>query len=352
MTAAWEEALDAQLDLITYASGRGKPYIDGWAASFLKQKRWSLVSDDFAERIGNVAFNADCVWVEPDMQTLWENAIDTFEQEPLHPQDMLTGCGFVYLARPFEWRDINNKVTTWRAFAWAETTIEQQIADGKIVKSPGVQLFVFHRCGDADGYDLGDGVIDRQGNFIAYNTHLRRGDLQIDHSVPWLYGVDDQGVLSARLTDDGTFAWENAPPKNVLTGEARQRVIDGQTPKEQTRWAAERAVQCLWRLMQQTIVTRTSERASAPFRKRWKRNDLEAKNVTVIRLRRPRKPTDDEHETRTVEWTHRWLVSGHWRRQWYPSIGAHRQIFISPYVKGPDDMPLEVRKQRVFAFSR
>lgn len=40
------------------------------------------------------------------------------------------------------------------------------------------------------------------------------------------------------------------------------------------------------------------------------------------------------------EWKHRWMVRGHWRRQWYRSIQAHRPVWINPFVKGPDDAPL------------
>lgn len=43
------------------------------------------------------------------------------------------------------------------------------------------------------------------------------------------------------------------------------------------------------------------------------------------------------------DWSHRWLVSGHWRNQWYPSEGVHRPIWIDAFVKGPSDAPLLVR---------
>lgn len=38
----------------------------------------------------------------------------------------------------------------------------------------------------------------------------------------------------------------------------------------------------------------------------------------------------------------RWIVSGHFRQQWYPSIGAHRPKYIDSYVKGPADAPLKI----------
>jgi len=48
--------------------------------------------------------------------------------------------------------------------------------------------------------------------------------------------------------------------------------------------------------------------------------------------------------TGTVEWSHRWMVRGHWRLQPYgPQRTLRRAQWIDPYVKGPEDKPLDVR---------
>jgi hypothetical protein len=57
------------------------------------------------------------------------------------------------------------------------------------------------------------------------------------------------------------------------------------------------------------------------------------------------------HETEDEfgrEWSHRWVVRGHWREQWYPSEGVHRLIWIEAFVKGPEDRPLII-KDTVFS---
>lgn len=41
--------------------------------------------------------------------------------------------------------------------------------------------------------------------------------------------------------------------------------------------------------------------------------------------------------------THGWMVRGHWRRQWYPSLLRHVPIWITDYIAGPDDAPIVVR---------
>lgn len=53
-----------------------------------------------------------------------------------------------------------------------------------------------------------------------------------------------------------------------------------------------------------------------------------------------------------IEWSHRWIVSGHWRNQWYPSSGTHELTYILPYVKGPDDKPLRISTAEVFVVNR
>ncbi|EHB48776.1 hypothetical protein MycrhDRAFT_5617 [Mycolicibacterium rhodesiae JS60] len=42
-------------------------------------------------------------------------------------------------------------------------------------------------------------------------------------------------------------------------------------------------------------------------------------------------------------YSHRWVVRGHWRRQWYPSQNRHIPIWITEYVAGPADLPIEHR---------
>jgi hypothetical protein len=69
----------------------------------------------------------------------------------------------------------------------------------------------------------------------------------------------------------------------------------------------------------------------------------------VIRLRRPKAKPEGE---RTVDWSHRWLVRGFWRNQWFPSLGIHRQLWISDYIKGPEDKPLRIKPTRAFELVR
>jgi hypothetical protein len=74
------------------------------------------------------------------------------------------------------------------------------------------------------------------------------------------------------------------------------------------------------------------------------------KRLNVVTLRRPESNRSGDSES-SVEWSHRWLVNGHWRNQWYPSLETHRLIWVNPHVKGPPDKEL-VLKGRVHIWEK
>lgn len=65
--------------------------------------------------------------------------------------------------------------------------------------------------------------------------------------------------------------------------------------------------------------------------------------VRVIRLPRRHSGPSAGSGEHPVDWKNRWIVSGHWRRQPYPSLGITKTLWIAPYVKGPEDRPLLIR---------
>lgn len=73
-------------------------------------------------------------------------------------------------------------------------------------------------------------------------------------------------------------------------------------------------------------------------------------DVIVVTLRAPSMRPRVEGATRTGrDWSHRWVVRGHHRAQWYPSMAAHRVVWIAPHIKGPADKPL---KDQLYAVVR
>lgn len=108
-----------------------------------------------------------------------------------------------------------------------------------------------------------------------------------------------------------------------------------------------------WLLMQGSMSTTSKAHAPRRDRNLLRRSGL-GSEVVVVRLRRLSGEPAGDGDTGSssgVAWDHRWLVSGHWRNQHYPSEGVNRQRWIHPYIKGPADRPLIV-KERVTAWVR
>ena len=85
--------------------------------------------------------------------------------------------------------------------------------------------------------------------------------------------------------------------------------------------------------------------------RRARRRHRDVEQILIVTLRRLRAATSQEESDGSVTYSHRWMVQGHWRNQWYESEQRHKPKFIAAYVKGPEDKPLIV-KDRIFRVSR
>jgi hypothetical protein len=122
-------------------------------------------------------------------------------------------------------------------------------------------------------------------------------------------------------------------------------LIDAEHP-EMKAWAL--TVRCCWLLMQQRIATVTEQR---PDRASGRRLQRAGKPVDAVRVITLRHPEHHGHPTSDRTYHHRWVVRGHWRKQWYPSQERNVPIWITPYVKGPDGAPL-LAGEKVYAWRR
>jgi hypothetical protein len=332
--ARWEEVYDHQVDLFTFwSTPTGRDFARGYIESVRRQnpdeeKAIRSIYGDLAERAKSALIGADPIWVSPDMMTLVEGAAKTFVPEPLHDSDLITERGFAWLPRPLWMTDIHGLAVSYRAISWfpaSYTFVAEGDTMRDIAPAPGIFLMLYHYAGDPDDYagDTTGRVKELEREFF----NLAGGSI-LTHVTPWVYG---QGYPDSERRD-------SAVPRDMeFSGLG-----------EIARW-----VQVLFRLMSQTICVTTRERPSKPFRKRWAKAGLKERLCVVVTLRRHREdafPADPEE--RHVEWTHRWLVSGHWRNQWYPSLSLHRQVWITPYIKGPEEAPLVIRPVRVFKLAR
>lgn len=104
-----------------------------------------------------------------------------------------------------------------------------------------------------------------------------------------------------------------------------------------------------WVLMQQSITQAETTHPDRHQRRMAAKQGIPSELI-IVRLRRVEHPTRSDSDE-PVPWSHRWLVGGHWRQQFYPSDRTNRPIWINPYVKGPESKPLVV-KEKVTAWVR
>ena len=118
-----------------------------------------------------------------------------------------------------------------------------------------------------------------------------------------------------------------------------------------------RILHAYWLLMSQTIVEQAKETGDRTQRRRLEREKCPTE-IVVIQFRKRKyvnERGEETEESKKIDWSHRWIVGGHWRWQPYkdPASGGEikKRIWISPYVKGPEDKPL-VAKSKVFVLAK
>lgn len=280
-----------------------------------------------AQDMANTLAQAECFYVAPNMVELAVAASESMPDEPILPNDLPADHGFMWLAAPYRCIDVRRKVISFSAVLWAarggRVRVWALIDKNDPVDSTNVQLR------DTPHWQhvaqLGVGHLTH----LTFGAELPRG-LSWDTPVP-PYAKISVGVVH---NPDGTTAYTWATDEVVPLHEEPRVTRDP--------WAA--FLLTLWRLCQQSLAERTQEYPDRGLRRRMQRVNVPDKPVTVITLRR-RSPSGDAGAE--VEWSHRWVVRGHWRMQRCKDTDGQwttRAIYINPYIKGPEDKPLLVRE--------
>lgn len=333
----WHDAYDAQMTLWRFLRSQvGMFWMEREyrrAAEGLNENTRRMLGDLWAGEPGRL-LSADPFYVTADMCEVVEAAKETFVPEPLLPNDFLTPVGFCYYERPFV-LDSKSVITSIGAFSWqpviatgADEELRglEKLPEGLVdleEAGPYIEAWRSGKGGVAItlyASSRAPGAEDHEG----YAMLEQRYGVQIwpMHATPWWFGMDYRG---------------NEVDENLVATRA------------ESWW---KLLQTTLRLMQQRIAHRQVERPDRGARREARKLRLpDEREIVVVRLRREGHDEQPESQ-RDVPWTHRWITSGHWRNHWYPSEGVHRQIWISPYVKGPKDRPLIVRPRRVFQWER
>lgn len=184
---------------------------------------------------------------------------------------------------------------------------------------------------------------------IAY---FWRAALGLDHHT--VEPISDPVLLIATIGPNWEFGAKNWAIRLDLTlADFAERMTDSTPDQKESALYDLRLVIAFNLLLAQGVTLNSEHHPSRQLRRQVERQSGKVLDpVTIVRLPIRHHAHAGGSES-SVEWSHRWVVSGHWRKQWYPLAEVHRPKWIAPYIKGPDDLPLVVKEKRyVFDMGR
>ena len=320
----YEDALIAKMRIHEwYSSHHGEKYLHNFFGSMNShhdpKERLSIDGLVYIQR--QMIQRADPIYVSMDITDLVDHARWSFEPEPLLPGDPFVPSGFAIFPKPIYTEDapVDDKHPgrykegiPVRAVSWMPMHTEDL--------SAGCYWIAFYQHID-DDFLLANGAERWDDEMRAWMR--RYAPLLIGHQFQW--------------------SWGQVP------GESAALVYDNETEEQGSLRAKMQSalMQTFWRIGQQRVPV--PERVPRGLWRDSKRKGIEHRDVKVMTLRRAREKHEVEPSGRTMKV--RSITSGHWRNQWYSSIQEHRQIWIFPYMRGPEDAPL-IQPTRAVEFKR
>lgn len=176
---------------------------------------------------------------------------------------------------------------------------------------------------------------------LSKNGPFRNGGVWITVYTDGGALVDHQ-VRSGQVSRENESALRLTTPALVLDNEGQipfsELPISDDPRRGNTNAFLAKAIRSTWLLMSQTVASVAKAELSRAQRKQALRAHEEPPEVRVVSLRKRKAEHGEGDGSR--EYHHRWIVRGHWRQQWVPTISQHRPTWIAPHLKGPDGAPL------------
>jgi len=311
--AEFVKAPEAQLELHRWlTSEQGVRWSREWIA--LETRKEPIKGHMYGmlhEATKQSLLTADPIWVSGEMCEIVSMARESFQPESIEMSDFIVPTGFVYFEQPQVIADRHGLDMPIGAFHWTPTAFQDKHNPEK------------------------DPEETRWGMALAMYSSMR---------VP--HGDQDQALIASLKTlGDPALV-----PLHYTVVEFGEELGEGQLYDEDGSYTAAdqwwKLIQSTLRLMQQRVATQESMRTPRPTRRRMERGGFtDPADVLVIRLRRATVKHGEETGEPRRHFSHRFPRAGHWRNQWYPSLGKHRQIYIDPTIVGDESLPLVIKKR-------
>lgn len=317
--------LDAQNDLMLRLN-KGGAFTSSVAHQFRVQ---GAEGDRMANGIAQHLRMADAYRVTDEMSTLVQFAASKLDDSDRVDRTMPpTSWGFVRFDRPLPIREARGRQMLGHYLVWGQATREMKNSFGALEERPALMLSWWN--------DLYDGPDEVAALMMKEKDPAARRRLA-EYFGRW-------GFCGAEVVLDGQ---RMGPPTDRLTFDQQAAILaDGDSPAEETTNTV-RYAHALWLLLGQTITRVEQEEIPRAAQKHIGRMEIPGR-VSVITLRRTAGSRSEGESA--VQWSHRWVVRGHWRWQPYAD-GRVERIWIHPFIKGPPGLPFAVT-QHVYQLSR
>jgi hypothetical protein len=266
---------------------------------------------------------AELYWVSPDMSRLIGHIAPSMPDivpEPPVPEAL------VVFARPIMGTDsVDDRPIFTVAFLWGDVVIED-------INCLGIETFGWR-----------DLLWPRGANWqevLTFRAAMSGVRLIRTGGSEWVHGhlTNDFTVLGKVNRSRSSVHVEYGKDTIALREDERFDPIQQASMMEDRR-----VIAAFWSLVNDRITVERQEPMTRAVRRRMQRANLPQKPVRVITLRETRRT--ESGEGRAVDWSHRWIVGGHWKQQPYGPRQAYRRAqWIAPFVKGPADKPLVIRE--------
>lgn len=320
----WHRALDVQMDTHKHAiSAEGltlnsyimESLITGDPTARNTDPQVKQDSEIMARNYAETLWRGDTIFITREMMSLIMQAAEDLPDEAavLDSRILMSDYGFVMFEEPLVGTDRNDRTMLIHSVAWQTATPKPP---SEIDDKPERMTVVYYHV---DPFDKAD-YYNREltDDFVSMGHTMPAMALQ--HFYPWIEG--------------------KTPPFERRGEPGVEMIVDSL-----------KIFLAMHMLSHQSIGTPIRQRPDRASRKRYAREypGLPERMITLITLRRKSAPSDKP--TGSIEWQRRWVVRGHWRRQYYPKTKTHGWKYIYEHVKGPEDKPL-ITGRRIFNFRR
>jgi hypothetical protein len=322
----YEDAMIAKLRIHEwYSSTVGEAYLRGFFEDLNRrhdpQERLGVDGLVYLQR--QMIQLADPIYVGDEIVEIVDRARWTFEPEALLPGDPFTPRGFAILPRPLYIDDA----------PWDEDH-PGRFREGVPVRAIG-------------WLSMHDETMEHGCFWISFFTHVDDAPDEQRHMAETAEQMEYfRRYAPLSLAHQWQWTWGNNPMEvqAIETGD--------EEPGSGTRRARQQAalVQTFWRIGQQRVTV--PERVPRGVWRDAERKGMSHREVKVMLLRRahehhPHEPTGRQMKVRSI-------TDGHWRWQNYGKKDEEpykRQIWISPYVRGPEGAPF-IHPDKAIEFTR